>query len=97
MSKKAKKEAAIGCWGVINEDHKYIKALLSEDDPAKPSSNFEPPTVDEDFLWWSPNLNAHLNPYIVENFCWYWDCRVNPELQDKPFEDLDEYLCCNKE
>ena len=37
-------------WGVVIKDDKYIKALLSEDDPAEPSSNFKTPTVDEIFL-----------------------------------------------
>ncbi len=50
MSKKAKKKAAMGSWGVVDEDDKYIKALLSKDDPAKLSMNFEPPNVDEDIL-----------------------------------------------
>ncbi len=92
MSKKAKKKAAIGCWGVANEHEKYIKAFMSEDDQAKPSSIFELPTVDEDFCWWSPDLNPYLTPYIVENFCKYWDHQVNPELQDIPYGDLEEYV-----
>ncbi len=42
-------------------------------------------------------MYAHLNHFIVDKFRWYLDCRVSPELQENPFEDLDEYLCCNEE
>ncbi len=96
MPKTAKKKTVIGCWSVVDEDDKFIKAFLSEEDPAKPSFNFDPPTVDEENLVES-QLNAHLNPYLVETFVGIEIAKVSPKLQDKPFEDIDEYLHCNEE